>query len=320
MTIVHGLQGLQSIARNAVMSVGNFDGVHLGHMRLLNYGKSHLNDAGELVVVTFEPHPMSRLRPELAPPRLTPPPMKRALLEKAGVDVLVELPPTPEVLSISARGFFNLLVEDLHVAHLVEGPDFSFGKGREGNLRNLQAWAEGTTMQVHAVEELSVALTTLHVVEVRSSLVRWLVAYGRVRDAAICLGRPYTLQGKIVRGFQRGRQLGMPTANFDCGEQFIPADGVYAGRCTVAGKVYAAGVSIGTLPTFGETKRQVEAHLLGFDGDLYDQVMQVELLDYLREQIRFPSLEALKSRMWADMRRCQALATMDPARAVANVA
>lgn len=175
-------------------------------------------------------------------------------------------------------------------------------------------------MQVHVVDELNVALPNMHIVEVRSSLIRWLIAYGRVRDAAICLGRPYTLSGLIIKGFQRGRQLGMPTANFECGEQMIPADGVYAGRCRVAGKTYAAGVSIGTLPTFNETKRQVEAHLLGFDGDLYGQTLELELIDFIREQIKFTSVDQLKEKMWADMRRCERLAEMDPAGPVVSVA
>jgi riboflavin kinase / FMN adenylyltransferase len=316
MKVVHALEGLRSIPRGAVMTVGNFDGVHLGHKRLLDYGRT-LNSP--LVVVTFEPHPLTALRPQMAPPRLTPHAMKNDLLAAAGVDVLVELAPEREVLSIAARAFFDLLVNELKVSHLVEGPDFNFGKGREGNITNLKAWAQGTSMQVHVLDELTMALANLHLVEVRSSLIRWLVAYGRMRDAAICLGRPYTLRGTIIRGFQRGRQLGMPTANFDCGEQFVPCDGVYAGRCRVDGTIYPAGVSIGTLPTFGETKRQVEAHLLGFDGDLYGQTMEVELLDYLREQIKFASLDALKERMWADLRRCEELVSMDPAKPLASV-
>ncbi len=319
MQVLDGIQGLRAIERGAVVTVGNFDGVHRGHLRLFGVCRE-LAGTAHVVAVTFEPHPLVRLRPEFAPPRLTPLPIKHRLLEQAGVDVLVELPPDPEVLSISARTFFELLAMELRVSHLVEGPDFNFGKGREGNITNLRNWATGTSMQVHVVDELTVILPNMHIVEVRSSLIRWLIAYGRVRDAAICLGRPYTLSGLIVVGFQRGRQLGMPTANFDCGEQMIPADGVYAGRCSVGGKTYAAGVSIGTLPTFNETKRQVEAHLLGFDGDLYGQTLELELIDFVREQIKFSSVEQLKEKMWADMRRCERLAESDPARPVVRVA
>ena len=240
MQVLYGIQGLRSIEKGAVVSVGNFDGVHRGHLRLFGVGRQ-LAGAAHIVAVTFEPHPLVRLKPEYAPPRLTPLPVKHRLLEAAGVDVLVELPPEPEVLSIAARQFFDLLAEELHVRHLIEGPDFSFGKGREGNIENLRVWAKGTSMQVHVVDEVNVVLPSMHIVEVRSSLIRWLVAYGRVRDAAICLGRPYTLSGLIIRGFQRGRQLGMPTANFDCGEQMIPADGVYAGAVQRCGEDLCRG-------------------------------------------------------------------------------
>lgn len=320
MQISYGLDGLRQAPRGSVMTVGNFDGVHLGHQRLLGRCRDLAGGRAPVVAVTFEPHPLVRLRPELAPPRLTSVAVKHRLLEAAGVDVLVELPPEPEVLSISARQFLDLLLNELQVRHLVEGPDFNFGKGREGNIANLRAWTQGTAMQVHVVDELTVTIPSMHIVEVRSSLIRWLVAYGRVRDAAICLGRPHTLVGPIIKGFQRGRLLGMPTANFDCGDQMVPADGVYAGRVAVAGRMYAAGVSIGTLPTFNETKRQVEAHLLGFDGDLYGQTLELELIDFVREQIKFASVEQLKEKMWADMRRCEVMAKMDPARAVIGAA
>lgn len=317
MEVVQGLAGLENVEPHAVVTVGNYDGVHLGHQRLLSRCKQLKQDGRPIVVVTFEPHPLVRLRPEFAPPRLTPQAMKHRLLEEQGVDVLVELAPEPDVLSITARQFFELLAFKMKVSHLVEGPDFNFGKGREGNLANLRAWAADTKMQVHAVEELSAVLTNMHLVEVRSSLIRWLVAYGRTRDAAICLGRPYRLSGVIVRGFERGRLLGMPTANFDCGDQLIPADGVYAGRCRVNGVSYAAGVSIGTLPTFNERRRQIEAHLLGFDGDLYGQTLELDLIEFLRDQIKFKDVEQLKEKMWRDMARCKMLAGSNPARPVA---
>lgn len=316
MQVLNGLAAIATVPPNAVLSVGNFDGVHRGHQRLLTHGRKLAGEGTPLVVMTFEPHPLTRLRPVMAPPRLTPVAMKHQLLAEAGVDILVELPPDPEVLTITAHDFFALLVGRMKVAHLVEGPDFNFGKGRFGTIDHLRLWSEGTGMQVHVLEEVTVPLTNLNLVEVRSSLIRWLVAYGRVRDAAICLGRPYTLRGMIVKGFQRGRTIGIPTANFSCGEQFVPDDGVYVGRCKVAGKMYAAAVSIGTMPTFGETVRQVEAHLLGFTGDVYGQVLDLELIDYVREQRKYSSLEMLKEQMQRDMHKAQQEAMDDPARMV----
>lgn len=313
MLILQGLSSLSHIPKGGVLTVGNYDGVHLGHRRLLQIGRQ-LAGTAPLIVMTFEPHPLVKLRPQAAPPRLTPLETKRQLLASVGVDTLIELAPDPEVLSITAHDFFNILVNNMQVRHLVEGPDFNFGKGREGNIANLKSWASATPMQVHVVDELEAVISSLHIVEVRSSLIRWLLAHGRARDAAMCLGRPYILRGPVIKGFQRGRQLGMPTANIDCSAQLVPADGVYAGRCTIAGMTYPAGVSIGTLPTFNEITRQVEAHLLGFDGDLYGQTIEFELIEFLREQIEFFDLEQLKLRMWRDMDKCRELATLDPAR------
>src|SRR5690606_35341648 len=130
---------------------------------------------------------------------------------------------------------------------------------------------------------------------VSSSLIRWLITHGRVRDAAVCLGRPYTLRGVVIKGHQRGRTIGIPTANLDCDDQLVPADGVYAGRCTVAGRCYSAAVSIGTMPTFGPNARQIVAYLIGFHGDLYVRTLDLEILDWLREQRRFDGIDALKA-------------------------
>jgi riboflavin kinase/FMN adenylyltransferase len=250
------------------------------------------------------------LRPELAPPRLTPIEFKNRLLAEVGVEHLVVLPPSPDVLNLSAEAFWAILRDEVRPAHLVEGETFTFGKGRGGTIAKLREWSQGTSIQVTIIDPVEVPLLDLNVVPVSSSLVRWLIANGRVRDASICLNRPYALFGPVVKGFQRGRQLGFPTANLQVESQLLPADGVYAARCTVAGKTYPTAVSIGTLPTFNETTRQVEAHLIGFDGDLYGQTLQVEMIDWLRDQRKFPSLDALKHQLAKDLQetvqRCRA--------------
>jgi riboflavin kinase/FMN adenylyltransferase len=242
------------------------------------------------------------LRPEQAPPRLTPPDLKRELLAAAGVDDLVVLPPVPEVLGLSAEAFWHLLRDEARPAHLVEGESFNFGKGRGGTIERLREWAAGTGVNLHVVEPVQVPLLDLQVVAVSSSLARWLLAWGRVRDAAICLGRPYVLEGAVVKGHQRGRTIGMPTANLDCAAQLVPADGVYAARCEVEGRTYPVALSIGTLPTFGDNARQVEAHLIGFQGDLYGHTLRVEVLDWVREQWKFKGIDALKQQMARDLR------------------
>jgi riboflavin kinase / FMN adenylyltransferase len=301
MRVLEGIDALRELEPQSVISVGNFDGMHLGHRKILEMARSLREEGKRICVVTFEPHPLTVLRPTLAPPRLTPPAVKRALLEAAGVDVLVILPPTPAVLNLTAENFWQIIRDEVRPAHMVEGSSFFFGKGRGGTIEKLREWASQSGVKLHVIDGVSVTLLDLHIVQVSSSLIRWLLAYGRVRDAAICLGRPYALRGEVVRGFGRGKDLGVPTANLRCDDQLIPDDGVYAGRCEVNGKKYAAAVSIGTLPTFAERARQVEAHLLDFCGDLYGSSLEVELLDWLREQRKFADVDALRRGIDSDL-------------------
>ena len=291
------------------MSIGNFDGIHLGHRRLLEMADAMRarSPSGRVASVTFEPHPLTVLKPELAPPRLTPPHTKQALLEQAGVDDYVILPPAPAVLNLSAEDFWAILRDEARPAHLIEGNNFTFGKGRCGTIDRLREWSAAGNITLDIVDPVEAVLLDLSVVPVSSSLIRWLVAYGRVRDAAICLGRPYALHGEVIRGFGRGRQLGVPTANLHCDDQLIPADGVYAGRCTIDGRAYAAAVSIGSLPTFEERKFQVEAHLVGYDGDLYGRAIDVELIDWVRDQWKFSGVDALKAQIARDVRAIELL-------------
>ncbi len=308
MNLHEGIEGLKRVPAGAMMSIGNFDGLHLGHARILETMRSLRAEAGagaRLAVVTFEPHPLTVLRPQLAPPRLTPPALKQRLLAAAGVEDLVVLAPTREVLGLTAEQFWMILRDDARPGHLVEGSSFYFGKNRRGTIETLREWSAASTVQLHVIGAVEVPLLDLHVVEVSSTLIRWLVSYGRVRDAAICLGRPYMLHGKVIRGYGRGRQIGIPTANLDCGDQLIPDDGVYAGRCAIDGVTYPAAVSIGTMPTFGENRRQIEAHLIGFGRDLYDRVIEVEMIDWIREQLKFDGIERLKEQMTLDLEQVQ---------------
>jgi riboflavin kinase/FMN adenylyltransferase len=303
MNLLSGLAGLRSLAPGGVLSIGNYDGVHRGHQALLAMGRNlRASTAGSrLTLVTFEPHPLTVLRPEKVPPRLTAPHLKRELLAREGVDDLVELAPEPAVLNLLAEEFWALLRDEVRPSHLVEGKEFNFGKGRGGNIRKLREWSAKSEVRLHIVGEVEAALMDQRVTPVSSTVIRWLIAYGRVRDAANCLGRSYALRGQVVRGFQRGRELGVPTANLKCEEQLIPPDGVYAGRCVLDGRVHPAAVSIGTMPTFGSHDRQIEAHLIGFAGDLYDRTITVDLIDWLREQQKHSNLELLKRQIDLDV-------------------
>lgn len=299
-----GLDGLRRLAPGGVLSIGNFDGLHLGHRRIIETMKQlrAQGGSGRLAIATFEPHPLTVLRPELAPPRLTPLEQKKQLLAGAGIDDLVILPPTPDVLNVEAEQFWRILRDEARPKHLVEGSTFNFGKNRGGTIDLLRDWASGTGVQLHLAEDVSVQLLDYTQTAVNSTLIRWLIAHGRVRDAALCLGRPYLLRGEVIKGYQRGRTIGVPTANLDVRDQLIPADGVYSAHCTIGGTTYPVALSIGTLPTFGpDQKRQVEAHLLNFDGDLYGQTIDVAVLDWIRDQRKFDGVEALKRAIARDI-------------------
>ena len=293
-----GLAGLRELPAGAVMSIGNYDGLHLGHRSILAF----LRSLGRPVcVVTFEPHPLTVLRPEAVPPRLATPERKAQLLEAAGADELVLLPPSPDVLSMTAEEFWAILRDDVRPAHLVEGANFNFGRGRAGTMAKLQAWAAGSAVKVHLAPTTTCVLSDRTTPEVSSTLVRWLLGHGRVADAAVALGRPYELTGPVVQGFQRGRTIGVPTANLDVAGQLVPADGVYAGRVDVAGVTYAAAVNIGTSPSFEKQRFQIEAHLLDFAGDLYGQTLDLKLTAWLRDSTKFPGIDALKDQIGRDL-------------------
>ena len=321
MQILHGLNGLlQQVPPHSVMSIGNFDGVHLGHQRIFQTARKIAAERkAPLVFVTFEPHPMTVLRPDAAPPRLTPPDLKQSLLEAQGADILVILPPENQVLSLTAEDFWQILLNRIAVSDLVEGASFRFGRGAKGSVKMLAQWSAQTHVKLHIAESVNVPLLDLQITPVSSSVIRFLLAYGRVREAAICFGRPYVLAGPVQKGHQRGKSLGFPTANLHCPDQLIPADGVYAARCTVANKIYPVALSIGTMPTFGENARQIEAHLIGFDGNLYDQPLAVELLDWLREQQTYSTLDLLKSQIHKDIAQTRIASGRDFVRPIASV-
>ena len=299
MHLLHGLESFSKLPEGAALSVGNFDGVHLGHQRIIETMRA-APEAPAIVVVTFEPHPLTVLKPELAPPRLSPQATKHGLLEAAGVTHLIELEPTDAVLNVTAEAFWHLLRDEARPSRLVEGPDFTFGKGAAGKVQTLRQWSAGSGIELCVVEPLQVMLPGLHVVPVRSSLVRWLVTKGRMRDVAACLGRPYTLRGTVVEGYKRGRTIGYPTANLDT-HQLIPADGVYAATARFEGQQHPAALSIGTSPHFGTMRRQVEAYLIGFSGDLYGRTLDLEMGRWIRDQMKFPDLDAFLDRMRRDV-------------------
>ena len=304
MKVLKGIESFKELPPGCAISIGNFDGVHLGHRKLLEVTASlkSQNTARATALITFEPHPLTVLRPQAVPPRLTPLALKHKILADLGIDYLVELAPSPQLLNLSAAAFWALLREGAKPSHLVEGPTFTFGKNRGGDISTLRKWTAEASIELHVIEPVQTILTDMLLVSVSSSLIRWLLLNGRVRDAAICGGKAFTLVGDVVPGAQRGRDLGAPTANLAVSDQLIPADGVYAGRCEIDGASYAAAISIGTNPTFGDNPRTIEPHLIGFKGDLYGRSLNLQITDWLRDQETYPTTELLVEQIQRDIR------------------
>ncbi len=303
MKVLHGLEALKTPLARSVLTIGNFDGVHRAHQQLLAQASLLAGDAGgPLVVLTFEPHPLSVVAPQRAPGRLALPDEKLRYLANAGADMVVIAKSEPALLGLEAERFIEeVVVRRFHPTHIVEGPSFGFGRGRKGTPQLLQQLAARFECQVHIVDPVTVRIDENETLLVSSSLIRRLLFEGKVRHAAACLGRPYSLSGDVIAGDRRGRTIGFPTANITAGEQIVPADGVYAGRVVFHGDTYVAAISIGHTPTFHGTGQRIEAHLLDFDGDLYDQAIRIEFEHRLRDQQAFDSPEALVRQLHRDV-------------------
>ena len=282
-----------------VITIGNFDGVHLGHRAILARVVQRARELeAQSVAVTFEPHPLKVLRPEVDMPLLTTPAQKIKLLDLAGLEAVVVLPFTPEFAGIPAREFVQrYFLERLRIREVVVGHDYCFGRGREGNIELLEAMGRqhGFTVQVVWAVEMEGAV-------VSSSLIRAMLRLGKVTEAARLLGRAYEVQGKVVPGKGRGAKLlGIPTANIRPENELLPATGISAVRVHRGGEILPGAANIGTCPTFENGEFSLEVHLLDFAGDLYDESLGVDFVARLREERRFPSIEALAAQIQADI-------------------
>ena len=303
MEVIRGLDSVKLKPAASVLTVGNFDGVHRGHQQLLAQGGLLAANTGHpLTVLTFEPHPLSVIAPDKAPACLTSLEDKLAQLAARGADITVVARSDPELLSLEAEAFArDILVGKFRPSHVVEGPSFAFGRGRRGTVDLLRQLGAEHGFEVCVVGPVELQVEPGQTVFVSSSLIRNLIARGKIHRAALCLGRPYQLVGQVVPGHDRGKSLGYPTANIRVGNVLIPPDGVYSGTAQVGDLVAPAAISIGTAPTFGQGPRQIEAHLLGFSGDLYAQTVRLDFLRWLRRQEIFPTTGALAEQLKRDI-------------------
>lgn len=283
------------------VALGTFDGVHLGHRRVIQTAIERARSLGvRSAVATFDPRPVSVIVPERAPDSLTSIERRLELLRETGVDDVLVIKFTPQLASRTPEQFADeVLVEQLGAAEIVVGQNFRFGHRRAGDVEVLRELGEkrGFGVTIAPLFELDGA-------PVSSSRIRELIRLKQVADAGRLLGRPPALEGEVVRGDGRGRELGVPTANVDMTTGFVqPAEGVYAGDVVlVDGRTFRAAISVGTNPTFdGEREVRVEAHLLHFDEDLYGAKLRVDFRRYLRDQRRFDNLDDLIVQMREDI-------------------
>jgi len=284
--------------RDTCLTIGVFDGVHLGHQHLLAQVRELAARDGLLPgVVTFDRHPRQVLSSGNGVLALTTLDERQALLSSQGMPLVVVLPFDRDVAQLTAQQFCDLLCRYLRLRCLVVGPDFALGRGREGTVPVLQALGLEMGFRVAPA-----SFFTLEGQIVSSTAIRKALAAGDVAQAARLLGRPFSLQGIVVRGEERGQTLGFPTANLTVNEhRALPADGVYVARAILEGRALPAVSYIGPRPTFGPGQRVLETYLLDFSGKLYGRELRVELVDYLRGDVKFDSIDALKEQIARDV-------------------
>jgi riboflavin kinase/FMN adenylyltransferase len=318
MRIIEHIAGLKDIKTGCVLTIGNFDGVHIGHQAILSAAKRLAGQKqAEIVVMTFQPHPLNILNPPKAPGTLTPLALKNYLLAESGVGTLFVIKSEPWLLGLSAEDFVErFIVKGVRPSAIVEGEDFNFGRKRTGSVHTLQKLAGAKGIEVFIVKPNRAKLTDGRVVEVSSTVIRDMIKKGKVADAATLLGRPYRLIGNIEPGRGKGKQLGFPTLNLKKPEQIIPEEGVYAGLveigdsetqvCLTKERV-AAVFSIGRTSTYGTNQALlIEAHLLTDNAEQYKGWwMAMDFIERIRSQHKFKTETELAEQISRDCQKAQ---------------
>lgn len=287
-------------ARGAAIALGNFDGVHLGHQAVIASARAVADDEGiALGAAVFEPHPRRFFKPDLSPFRLQSARQRARALGDVGVEEVFEIGFDAALSQSTDREFAERILRDLlGAAHVSVGADFRFGRARMGDAASLEKLGDELGFSVDAVEPV-----TEGAAKISSTAIREAIAAGDLDRAAAMLGRPWAIEGEVLRGFQRGREFGFPTANLALGDYVRPRLGIYAARIDLGDGVLLPGVaSIGVNPTVGALPEPVlEAHLFDFSGDLYGRTIEVELPAFLRDEAKFDDVEALKAQMRDDV-------------------
>jgi riboflavin kinase/FMN adenylyltransferase len=302
MRIIDDLTFTKEDFTSPVVTVGNYDGLHLGHQAIIKRVIELAREGrGEAVVLTFEPHPAKFFHPDLQIPLITPYRKKMMLLAQLGVDVIIDLPFTEAIARMSAQEFIQDIVQRrIAPCWVVVGFNFTFGKGRTGSPEELKQIGEALGFGVEIMPPFQVAGEV-----VSSTRIREMIARGEIREANRLLGRNFFMLGKVIHGHARGKGLGFPTANLEISQNLYPNEGVYAATVIVDEQRYDGVVNIGTNPTFGDEKFAVEVFLFDYQGDLYGKELQVALVDKLRDEQTFPSVDALVRQIGHDVRKAK---------------
>ena len=287
-----------------VIGLGNFDGLHRGHLKIVERVKrGALEHGGVSMAMTFDPHPPRVVRPDKAPPLLMTKAQRLEALQRAGIQSVAVVRFTHELSRWEPETFVKqVLVDWLRVAEVWVGANFLFGRDRSGNFSLLRTLGQRFGFRAEKIDPVRYKEFV-----VSSTRVRRLVSEGRMDEAGGLLGHPYYIDGEVIEGRRRGREIGFPTANLRTDNELVPPDGVYATTMTVDGVVHAAITNIGMRPTFGESERTIETHLLNFNGDLYARRVRLAFVLRLRDERRFEDVDALKAQIDADRRRAERL-------------
>jgi riboflavin kinase/FMN adenylyltransferase len=310
MKIYHHIDEFTPV-KNAVVTIGTFDGVHIGHRKIISRIKELATaSGGETVILTFFPHPRMILHPEDESIKLiTTIAEKAGLLEQLGVDHLIITPFSRDFSNQSPEGYIrDVLVNKIGTKKIVIGYDHRFGKDRQGGLQDLLAQAP-----VYGFEVIEIPEQDINDVAISSTRVRTALLCGDIYIANECLGYPFFITGKVIRGDQLGRTLGYPTANLMVEERYklIPSDGIYAVKVNVEGKEYKGMAYIGHRPTVNGMTRNIEVNIFDFSADIYNKELRMEFLHFVREDIKFASLEELVVQLGKDKEDVLALLVMN---------
>ena len=290
--------------KDMLLTIGVFDGVHLGHKYLLSQLTEHARQQDLLSgVVTFRQHPREVLSPQVKLPFLTDLAERTNLLKSEGVEAIITLSFTSELAQLSARQFVSLLNKYLRMRGLVIGPDFTLGRSREGNTDSLRTLGQDMNFIVTVIPPIMVNGEVVSSTAIRNAL-----ANGDMKRVLNLAGRPFSLNGRVTSGAGRGLELGFPTANLDITlEQALPADGVYATWAYIDGKAYQSMTNIGGRPTFGSGQRTVEVYVIDYDGDLYGHELRLDIMERLRGEKTFDTIDKLKEQITEDIKQGRAI-------------